>query len=74
MENGTGNSTICDAIQTEFHDQYDVRIFQGFDKLLAGRPTLNAFALGDENVAIQQQVAALDNQIKTLQTGIGPKC
>ena len=65
-KNGTGKSTICDAVRNAFGVDYDVRIFQGFDKLLAGSVTLDAFALGVENVEIQEKVDSLRRDIETL--------
>jgi wobble nucleotide-excising tRNase len=68
--NGTGKSTITNEIKMQFQNDYDVRIFQGFDSVIDDNEQLNAIALGQENAQLQPQVSAKEQEISTLETDI----
>lgn len=43
--NGSGKSTFSSIVSKQLSDQYDVRIYNGFDSMLGENENLNAFAL-----------------------------
>lgn len=55
-KNGTGKSTLCELIREQKSDDFDVRIFQGFESVLGENKKLNAVVLGEENKRIQDQI------------------
>lgn len=61
--NGTGKSTLVREIKNSQKDNYDVRIFQGFDSVINENKELNAVVLGEENVEIDNKISRLkENQ------------
>lgn len=65
-KNGTGKSTLAKLIE-EQGNNYDVRIFQGFDKVVDASNRLNAVVLGEENNTIRHQIEKVENQIQVLE-------
>ncbi|MFD1064397.1 AAA family ATPase [Oceanobacillus locisalsi] len=55
-KNGTGKSTLCELIREQKAEDFDVRIFQGFESVIGENEKLNAVVLGEENKKIQKQV------------------
>ena len=55
-KNGTGKSSIRRAIKNQYSDTYDVRIFQGFRKIVQDNGGLTAIALGRENAELQPKI------------------
>ncbi len=55
-KNGTGKSTLCKLIREQKAEDFDVRVFQGFESVLGENEKLNAVVLGEENKKIQKQV------------------
>jgi len=68
-KNGTGKTTITDEILEQFSDQYNVCVFKDFDGI-AENNRLNAVALGTENAKIQQQIDAIDRDIKNIRKDV----
>lgn len=78
-KNGAGKSTICKMIEKQFINEYDVRLFTGFENIVVDTK-LNAVVLGEENIEANQELQMLEiklqsfhsekkkllNQIKTL--------
>lgn len=62
-KNGTGKTTIADAVKTQFLDTYDVCVFKDFDGVVEKNNRLNAVALGTENSKIQVKIEAVDKEI-----------
>ncbi|MBQ3559202.1 MAG: AAA family ATPase [Agathobacter sp.] len=62
-KNGTGKSTLVKLIADQKVD-YDVRIFQGFDKIIDEDNKLNAIVLGEENVEINKKI---ENKMKDVE-------
>lgn len=54
-KNGTGKSTIAKLIKNQIND-YDTRIFQGFEGIVDENKRLNAVVLGEENASINQTI------------------
>ena len=54
-KNGTGKSTLTGLIESQC-EEYDVRVFQGFEKLIGDNKTLNAIVLGEENKEINEKI------------------
>ncbi|SFQ09201.1 Wobble nucleotide-excising tRNase [Lachnospiraceae bacterium XBB1006] len=65
-KNGTGKSTITRVLKNQFREDFDVRVFQGFDSVVGSENKLGAVVLGEENTAIQQKIDEIQDQIKTL--------
>lgn len=62
--NGTGKSTLTRLIKEQLQNEFDVRIFDGFESLLDENRELNAVALGRENTEIQNQIKDLETKIQ----------
>lgn len=71
-KNGTGKSTISQAILEQFSDEYDVRIFDGYNGIFGENERLDAIALGKKDVLIQEQIKQIDEDIKGLNLEIFP--
>lgn len=67
-KNGTGKSTLCELIREQKSDDFDVRIFQGFESVLGENKKLNAVVLGEENKKIQDQIEKQLNLIQNVTT------
>ncbi|EMB86301.1 AAA family ATPase [Streptococcus mutans] len=65
-KNGTGKSSITKAIDEQYSNSYDVRIFQGFDSIVDENTNLNAIALGTENVELQPQIDEIQKRIDNI--------
>ena len=63
--NGTGKTTITNAIIEQYRDSYDVRVFKDFENV-AENKQLNAIALGEENSEIQDKINDLNGKIDEL--------
>lgn len=63
--NGTGKTTITNAIIEQCKDSYDVRVFKDFENV-AENKQLNAIALGEENSEIQGKINDLNRKIDEL--------
>jgi wobble nucleotide-excising tRNase len=61
-KNGTGKTTIADAIRDQFSEKYKVCVFKDFDGVVENE-RLNAIALGTENAEIQKQIEVIDKEI-----------
>lgn len=61
-KNGTGKTTITDAIESQLSGNYNVCIFKDFDGV-AQNDRLNAVALGTENAEIQKKIDVIDAEI-----------
>jgi hypothetical protein len=61
--NGTGKTTIADAIKDKFSNDYNVCVFKDFVGVVDDNSRLNAVALGTKNAEIQVQIETLDREI-----------
>lgn len=68
--NGTGKSSITKAIVDQYGAEYDIRVFQGFQRIVENNGELNAIALGSENAEIQPKIDSILEQISDLNTDI----
>lgn len=64
-KNGTGKSTLTRILQKQ-EDDYDVRIFQGFEQVVGENHRLNAVVLGEENEKIENQIKSLNREKEQL--------
>ena len=64
-KNGTGKSTITKLINKQIND-YDTRIFQGFEGIVDENKRLNAVVLGKENLSINQKIEEKRSMIESL--------
>lgn len=55
-KNGTGKSTLCNLIKEQLSEEYDVKIFNGFDSVLSENDRLDLVTLGEENVQIERTI------------------
>lgn len=70
-KNGTGKSSIVTCIEEQYSEEYDVRVFQGYERIIAEQGQLNSIALGTENVALQPKIEAAEAIVSNLQTELG---
>ncbi|MDY5132996.1 AAA family ATPase [Actinotignum urinale] len=61
--NGTGKSTLSEFIKTQFRDEYDVRLFNGFNGVISEDQKLNAVLLGEENAKINEEIKNIEKDI-----------
>lgn len=64
-KNGTGKSTIVKALQEQYGNTYELNIFQGFNKIIANKDSLDALILGVNNTEIQSKIDVLNQDIDT---------
>lgn len=69
-KNGTGKSSITEAIQDQYSSNHDVRVFQGFEKIVKDNGGLKAIALGKENAELQPQIEEKEAQIFSVEKEI----
>lgn len=62
-KNGTGKTTIVDAIQQQFSTSYDIHVFNGYEWIIWENESLDAIALGTENTEIQKKIEEKDREI-----------
>lgn len=66
-KNGTGKSTITKVIQSQYGEEYDIRVFQGYENIVIEKEGLNVISLGAENVKLQPEIDAKEKLIKTIE-------
>lgn len=64
--NGSGKSTLTRMIKEQITD-FDVRVFQGFEKVLGENHQLNAVILGEKNIEIGQQIEEQQAELKKVE-------
>lgn len=65
-KNGTGKSTLAKKIKSEYQDQYDIRVFNGFESILNSDKTLNTITLGQKNNQIESEIKEIEIKIQKL--------
>ena len=70
-KNGTGKTSIVTCIEEQYSEEYDIRIFQGYERIVAEQGQLNSIALGTENVALQPKIEEAEAVVSKLQTELG---
>lgn len=63
-KNGTGKSTLTKLLKEYGEQDYDVRVFQGFENMVGENNRLNAVILGEENNEISQEIEIKKEDIK----------
>lgn len=63
-KNGTGKSTLTKLLKEYGEQDYDVRVFQGFENIVGENNRLNAVILGEENNEIAQEIEVKKEDIK----------
>lgn len=63
-KNGTGKSTLTKLLKKYGEQDYDVRVFQGFENMVGENNRLNAVILGEENNEIAQKIEVKKEDIK----------
>ena len=66
-KNGTGKSSIAKAIKEQYGNQYDIRIFQGYEKIITEKGGLRSISLGTVNAELQPQIDEQEKVIKNLE-------
>jgi wobble nucleotide-excising tRNase len=69
-KNGTGKSSITKAILNQYEEEYDVRIFQGFNRIIEENGGLNTIALGKENTELQPKIEQQKREVDKLAADI----
>lgn len=70
-KNGTGKTSIVTCIEEQYSEEYDVRVFQGYERIVAEQGQLNSIALGTENVALQPRIEEAEAAVSKLQMELG---
>lgn len=68
-KNGCGKSTITKLVKDQCNN-YDVRVFQGFESVISENNTLDTVILGEENTEINQEISKKENQIEGIRKDI----
>lgn len=63
-KNGTGKSTLCKMMENQFGEDYDVKIFSGFQNVTEDKK-LNAIVLGKENIEAKVKLESLEKKLTT---------
>lgn len=69
-KNGTGKSSIVECIQKQYSNEYDIKVFQGYERIIADYGKLGLISLGVENVEIQKQIKEKEAEIKVLEADL----
>ncbi|MDC6327177.1 AAA family ATPase [Staphylococcus auricularis] len=69
-KNGTGKTSIVEAILKQYDNEYDIRVFQGFESVLSDNGELNAITLGEINTELQPLINKKKEIIKELNNDI----
>ena len=69
-KNGTGKSSIVECIQKQYSNEYDIKVFQGYERIIADYGKLGLISLGVENVEIQKQIKEKEAEIKLLEADL----
>lgn len=69
-KNGTGKTTISNAITNNLSDKYEIHIFNGFDGVVGENYRLDAVSLGTINTSIQNEINAITEEIKEISSKI----
>ncbi|MCZ8533538.1 AAA family ATPase, partial [Psychrobacillus psychrodurans] len=64
-KNGVGKSTLCKMMEKQFTEEFDVRLFTGFENVVVDTK-LNAVVLGEENIDAKKNLQALDRKLNDL--------
>lgn len=67
--NGSGKSTLTELINKNYCDDFDIRVFSGFEGVLINEK-LNAVVLGEENEEISKKIEYIDFEIERLNNNI----
>lgn len=71
-KNGTGKSTITEEIYAQYSNEYNVRIFQGFQRIIQENGGLNTIALGEKNSILQPEIDKKTKEIEEISANLGP--
>lgn len=69
-KNGTGKSSIVECIQKQYSNEYDIKVFQGYERIIADYGKLGLISLGVENVGIQKQIKEKEAESKVLEADL----
>lgn len=70
-KNGTGKSSIATCIEEQYSEDYDVRVFQGYERIIAEQGQLNSITLGIKNVELQPKIEEAEALVLDLQKELG---
>lgn len=65
-KNGTGKSSITEAINNNHSTEYDIHLFDGYKRVFGENERLDAIALGEKNKEVQTKIEELNSNIKEL--------
>ena len=68
--NGTGKSSLVDAIEYEYGDKYNICKFDGFENLFGENEGLQAISLGNENKNTEKEIKKINKEIKEITNGV----
>src|SRR5699024_6084420 len=66
-KNGTGKSTLCKMIENQFTEDYDVKVFSGFQNITEDKK-LNAIVLGEENIDAKTKLESLEKKLTSFRS------
>ncbi|KMT59394.1 AAA family ATPase [Paenilisteria newyorkensis] len=65
-KNGTGKTSIVKAIKDQCSEEFDLRIFDGWQGIIGENDRLDAISLGENNTNIQEKVLGIETLIDGL--------
>ena len=65
-KNGTGKSSLVDAIKEQYSGEYDIKVFDGWSGIIKENDYLDAIALGEINVSKQTEIDKIDKKTKEI--------
>lgn len=65
-KNGTGKSSITEAINNNHSTDYDIHLFDGYKRIFGENERLDAIALGEKNKEVQTKIEELNSNIVKL--------
>ncbi|MCZ3622320.1 hypothetical protein [Lactobacillus mulieris] len=66
-KNGTGKTTISNCIKKEYDEEYDIRLFQGFEKIVGRDDKLDTIILGEKNNELNERIKEKKVVLKELE-------
>lgn len=65
-KNGTGKTSLVMAIKDQYSEEYDIKIFDGWQGVIKESEYLDAIALGEKNADKQTEIDEIETEIKKI--------
>lgn len=70
-KNGTGKSSIVKAIKEQCSEEFDLRVFDGWQGVIGENDRIDAISLGENNTEIQTKILEIETAIDRLDLELG---